>query len=137
MAYQRPSRLVQPNLHIFPLCPTARNDSEGFGCAVPAALSSLQIRLQHVASYCLDRAAATQVPPLLKQAKRVGQPNTLMPRGARVSAARGAVILPLLLQESGEVVRAEPGVEEHLAVVLGDPAPQLGVDRDLALARLR
>ena len=76
MAYQRPSGLVQPNPHIVPLYSTARNDSEGFGCAVPAALSSLQIRLQHVASYCLDRAAATQVSPLLKQAKRVGQPNT-------------------------------------------------------------
>lgn len=63
--------------------------------------------------------------------------RTLLPRGARVSPARGVVILPLLLQESGEVVRAEPGVEEHLAVVLGDPAPQLDVDRDLALARLR
>ena len=45
--------------------------------------------------------------------------------------------LPLLLQEGGEVVRAEPGVQEHLAVVFRDPAPQLGVDRDLAFTRLR
>lgn len=49
----------------------------------------------------------------------------------------GRPILPLPLQESGEVVRAEPGVQEHLTIVFGDPAPQLGVDRDLALTRLR
>ena len=57
-------------------------------------------------------------------------------RSALVSNG-GAVILLLLLQESGEVVKAEPGVQEHLTVVLGDPAPQLGVDQTLALARLR
>jgi hypothetical protein len=59
-------------------------------------------------------------------------------RADAIARAGGrAGILQLLLQESGEVVRAEPGVQEHLAVVLGDPAPQLGVDRDLALTRLR
>jgi hypothetical protein len=42
-----------------------------------------------------------------------------------------------MLQKSGEVVGAESGVQEHLAVVFCDPAPQLGVDRDLALTRLR
>src|SRR5438046_6162153 len=44
---------------------------------------------------------------------------------------------PLLLQESSEAVRAEPSVEEDLAVLLCNPASQLGVDRDLALTRLR
>src|SRR5690349_7617129 len=82
-------------------------------------------------------APAVGISPAFPSLSRPVNGFTLPPRGARVSAACGAVILPLLLQESGEVVRPEPGVEEHLAVVLGDPAPQLGVDRDLALARLR
>ncbi len=47
------------------------------------------------------------------------------------------MVLPLLLQKSDEIVMAEPGVQKHLTVVFGDPAPQLGVDRYLVLPRPR
>lgn len=64
---------------------------------------------------------------------RSGPGGELVHRGADAiaSAGSGAVILLLLLQESVEVVRTEPGVEEHLAVVFVKPAPQLRVDRNL------